>query len=90
MPLAKSNIETRSRQGEFRFICIRDMPKRSENRDFTQCKELVSPSKRRLENRATSLEEGEDVPGSSSGEDTVRFDEKYGTVHAFADHAQIA
>ena len=41
MPLAKSNIETRSRQGEFRVICISDMPKRSEKRDFTQCKELV-------------------------------------------------
>ena len=71
MPLAKSNIETRSRQGEFRVICISDMPKRSEKRDFTQCKELVSPSKRRLEYRATSREEGEDVPGPSSGEDTV-------------------
>ena len=55
----------------FRVICISDMPKRSEKRDFTQCKELVSPSKRRLENRATSREEGEDVPGPSSGEDTV-------------------
>ena len=71
MPLAKSNIETRSRQGEIRVICISDMPKRSQKRDFTQCKELVSPSKRRLENRATSREEGEDVPGPSSGEDTV-------------------
>ena len=66
-----SNIETRSRQREFRVICISDMPKRSEKRDFTQCKELVSPSKKRLENRATSREEGEDVPGPSSGEDTV-------------------
>ena len=47
------------------------MPKRSEKRDFTQCKELVSPSKKRLENRATSREEGEDVPGPSSGEDTL-------------------
>ena len=35
MPLAKSNIETRSRQGEFRVICISDMPKRSEKPDFT-------------------------------------------------------
>ena len=47
------------------------MPERSEKRDFPQCKELVSPSKKRLENRATSREEGEDVPGPSSGEDTV-------------------
>ena len=47
------------------------MPKRSGKRDFTQCEELVSPSKRRLENSATSREEGEDVRGPSSGEDTV-------------------
>ena len=67
MPLAKSNMETRSRQGEF---CISDIPKRTEKGDFTQCKELVSPSKKRLENRATSHEEGEGVPGPSSGEDT--------------------
>ena len=61
MPLGKSNIEKRTRQGEFRVICLSDMPKRTEKRDFTQCKELVSPSKKRLENRATSHEEGEDV-----------------------------
>ena len=47
------------------------MPKRTEKRDFSQCKELVSPSKKRLENRVTSHEEGEDVPGPSSGEDIV-------------------
>ena len=71
MPLVKSNIETRSRQGEFRVICISDMPKWKEKRDFTQCKELVSPFKKRLENRATSQEEGEDLAGPSSPEDTV-------------------
>ena len=63
-----------------------------QKREFSQCKELVSPSKKRLENRATSQEEGEDLAGPSSAEDTVsnilyrdyRFEEKYRTV---ADHA---
>ena len=54
MLLAKSNIETRSTQWEFRVIYISNMPKWTEKRDFSQCKELVSPSKKRLENRVTS------------------------------------
>ena len=48
-----------------------DMPKRTEKREFSHCKELVSPSKKRLENRATSQEEGEDLDGPTSAEDTV-------------------
>ena len=65
MPLAKSNIETRSRQGSFVSSAL-----------YYRYTETVGearfyPSKRRLENRATSREEGEDVPGPSSGEDTV-------------------
>ena len=71
MLLAKSNIETRLTQWEFRIIYISDMLKQTEKRDFSQCKELVSPSKKRLENRVTSHQEGEDVPGPSSGEDIV-------------------
>jgi len=53
------------------FTVVSDMPKRTEKRDFSQCKELVSPSKKRLENRATSQNEGEDLAGPSSAEDTV-------------------
>ena len=53
------------------FTVVSDMPKRTERRDFSQCKELVSPSKKRRENRATSQDEGEDLAGPSSAEDTV-------------------
>ena len=53
------------------FTVVSDMPKRTEKRDFSQCKELVSPSKKWLENRATSQDEGEDLAGPSSSEDTV-------------------
>ena len=53
------------------FTVFSNMPKRTEKRDFSQCKELVSPSKKQLENRATSQDEGEDLPCPSSAEDTV-------------------
>ena len=69
MPLAKSNIETRGVSCQLHIFS--DMPKQMEKRDVSQCKELVSPSKKRLENRATSQEEGEDLASPSSAEDTV-------------------
>ena len=43
MPLAKSNIETRGVSCQLHIFS--DMPKQTEKRDVSQCKELVSPSK---------------------------------------------
>ena len=59
------------RQEEFLVSAYIDIPKWTEKRDFSQYKELLSPCKKRLENRATSQEEGEDLAGLSSAEDTV-------------------
>ena len=69
MLLAKRNMETRGVSCHLHIFS--DMPKRTEKRDFSQCKEFVSPSRKWLENRATSQEKGEDLAGPSSAEDTV-------------------
>ncbi|KAM7445892.1 hypothetical protein ABFA07_005682 [Porites harrisoni] len=67
MPLAKSNIETRSRQGEFRVICTALAISRNGRRSaiLPSAKSLFLPPKDGW--KIVRLH----VPGPSSGEDTV-------------------
>ena len=65
IPLAKSIMETRVVSCHLQIFS--DMPKRTEKRG----EELISPSKKWLENRATWQDEGEELAGPSSAEDTV-------------------